>query len=156
WPYSSSYLAPAPWWDLSNRVSQAGVPSHRYYIIPSDTQFGGAAMHDVAYPSQKVMVHDTEQRELGSAGLYCVDSAARTAMLMAAGSAGLRAAIDANRGWAPTSPTSSAYTRLNYEPSAWEAPVGPEGPLVIGRYRWTRGGVEGRDFGGPEIDTGQP
>jgi len=153
WPYSSSYVAPAAWWDTENRVYQS--LSHRGYIIPSGAAFGGAPLHDVAHPSQKVMVHDQEQRELGGGGLYCVDAAARTAMLMGDGSAGVKAAVDANWGWLPSHPSSSGYSRFRYEPSAWEAPVGPTGSLVIGRYRWTRGGIAGRDFGGPDIDTGQ-
>lgn len=155
WPYSSSYTPPAAWWDRNHGISQAST--HRTYIIAGGAQLGGAAMSNVAYPAQKVMVHDDEQRELGGVARYCLDPAARVPMLMADGSAGVRATADANPGGHPTFPTIAATMRFLYDPSAWEAPSGvPENAWIIGRYRWTRGNIYGRDFGGPEIYTGQP
>ncbi len=64
----------------------------------------------------------------------------------------------ANRGWDPLAPTSGAPFQYRYQPDRWEAPaVGPNGyDWVYGYYRYTRGGLRGIDFGGKEINTGQP
>ncbi|MFG0283253.1 MAG: hypothetical protein ACF8R7_02430 [Phycisphaerales bacterium JB039] len=159
WVYTPSYQIPAAMWDLSDvglRISQAAT--HQSYAVPAGAIYAGAAIDDARFPSQKVMVHDMEQRTLGPRPLYCVEEAARTATLMADGAAGIRPTRSANYGWLPNRPTSVAWTRYQYAPSPWEAPTstGEPGVRVDGHYRWTRGGILGRDFGGPEIDTGQP
>ncbi|MCH9058952.1 MAG: hypothetical protein IIB55_10025 [Planctomycetes bacterium] len=48
-------------------------------------------------------------------------------------------------------------TLYDYVPRDWEPPTidGSFRERVTGYYRWTRGGIKGRDFDGPEIDTGQ-
>src|SRR5690606_48062 len=112
WPYSSSYQPSVTWWDQDDVVSQGF--SHRQYNVPSSAALGGPRMAEVTYPSQKVMVHDTQQRDLRDP-LYCVHPEARTAMLIADGSTGLRATADSNIGWHPTSPASESYTRFSYQ-----------------------------------------
>jgi hypothetical protein len=131
------------------------VPSHSYWVVTGST-LGAVRLTEASFPSQKVMLYDVEQRQLGAGGLFFADGAARAATLMADGSAGMRASADANPGWSPNNPTSRFATRFRYTPQAWEAPVGPDGSIVTGRHRWTRGGIAGRDFGAPEVDTGQP
>jgi hypothetical protein len=45
---------------------------------------------------------------------------------------------------------------MTHSPTIWEPPRPPGASgIVDGRIRWTRGGIAGRDFGGPEVDTGQ-
>ncbi len=154
WLYTSSYLTPAAWWDFDNALYQGD--SQRQYIIPSVARLGGALMTDVAFPSQKVMVHDQEQRERGAEPLYCIEEAARAPVLMADGSAGAPATADSNPGWHPAQKTLASPMRFRYDAFAWEAPPSTDPVLITGHYRWTRGGIAGRDFGGPEIDTGQP
>jgi len=152
-PYSTSYAVPAAWWNPNNTINQNDLSQHRW-SLPPDSDLEAVALTDVNWPAQKVMAHDQEQREPGPGALYCVDRSARSAILLADGSAGLKDASDSNLGWQPDSPTSLSPTRFRYEPAPWEAQSGA-GAIMTGHYRWTRGGIEGRDFGGPEIDTGQ-
>jgi len=83
---------------------------------------------------------------------------ARVAMLTADGGAGVLATADSNPGWRPNQPGSANPQLFAYEPREWEPPT-LNGETVeaipAGVYRWTRGGLKGRDFGGLEIDTGQ-
>lgn len=158
WPYSASFEQPAAFYDQSpvgSRISQSG--SHTSYLIPPSAALGAVRIADVAHPSQKAHVYVTEQRDRGAKRLYFLDDEknANVPVLMADGSVLTQAASDANRGWIPNSPTQLVATRLTYSPRPWEA----QGTTALGfdgRYRWTRGGIAGRDFGGPEIDTGQP
>jgi len=105
-----------------------------------------------------VFVADSEQREAGGDAQFSLVKSCRVVALMVDGAAGLVTTADTNPGWQPNDPTSPEPSRFDYEPSAWEAPTttGEPTEMVAGHYRWTRGGIEGRDVGGPEVDTGQP
>ena len=69
----------------------------------------------------------------------------------------MRSTRSANPGWHPFRPASAISTLFFYAPDTWEPPTtdGSFSETVTGYYRWTRGGIMGRDFDGPEIDTGQ-
>ena len=71
-----------------------------------------------------------------------------------------------NNGWNPsTKGAQNAFTQFTYEPEFWEmAPTldggfpgsyggGGNADVVIGFYRWTRGGLAGVDYGGTELKT---
>ncbi len=77
---------------------------------------------------------------------------ARLPILFADGSVRVKATGDSNEGWDPREPGSPLPTTYRYR-GDWEAlPLsGNEEDIVIGHYRWTRAGLAGRDFGGPEI-----
>jgi hypothetical protein len=74
------------------------------------------------------------------------------------GAVSVNGASEANSGWIPTSPAFAGSTGFSYTPDLWEPPTFsgsfPDG--VTGRFRWTRGFLDGVDFGGPEACTGQP
>ena len=59
-------------------------------------------------------------------------------------------------GFRPNQPTAPLATQFSYSPLWFEPPAIPNGGIMFGRYRWTRGGLTGRDFGAPEVCTGQP
>ncbi len=65
---------------------------------------------------------------------------------------------EANAGWDPHRERLGTPTIVRYVPAEWEPATlsGASSDRVFGMIRWTRGGVQGRDFGGDEIDTGQP
>ncbi len=112
---------------------------------------------EVAFPSRKVHGYDSHQRHFGRKHIYFAIKEAQIPLLMFDGSVSIRLTQDANEGFQPNRPSSSEPTRYRY------VPVGPEGESidangdeVIGHYKWTRGGLRGIDFGGSEINTGQP
>lgn len=173
WPYSGSFQIPACFYDGSaapSRISQAA--SHNYYFAgTASTVLGGRSVGEVAFPSQKALLLDMFGRHFGTHQLYFGYPVARVALLFADGSAGVRATSDSNPGWIPNVPASPNGTSYNYAPGVmapngsmgntgqWEPPTldGPPVQVVdAGRYRWTRGFLDGRDFGGPEVCTGQP
>lgn len=159
--FASSYHTPAAIWDQSavgSRTSQEAQLWHSYAVQPGH-QFGPLRLSDAELPSQKVHVYDPEQR-IGSrgSGRWCEAPGSTALSLMADGSARSIAAHEANFGWLPNDPLSSARLRYIHEPRPYEAPTSTGDPreLIEARYRWTRGGIAGRDVGGPEVDTGQP
>lgn len=159
WPYSSSFQTPpvivSTPVEGSDAVSQGS--SHPLYWAPSGATFQGCNLASVAYPAQKVLLHESSSWYTGAEFRYYADPRASINVLTADGSARLLATEGTNHGWRPGSPTSSGHTLFTYEPRIWEGPRPPVGESrMIGRYRFTRGALAGRDFGGPEVDTGQP
>ncbi len=75
-------------------------------------------------------------------------------MLFGDGSVSVRSMSEANWGFQPNSPFSNSPTRIRYSPDlAWEPPArnGLVEEWVNGGVRFTRSGLRGRDFGGPEV-----
>jgi len=112
---------------------------------------------EVAYPSSKVHGYDTHQRHYGRPFLYYAIPEARLPVLMFDGSVSVRLTSDANPGFQPNDPASPEPTRFRHRPFGIEGDaITVGGDEVVGYYKWTRGGLRGIDFGGSEINTGQP
>jgi hypothetical protein len=108
----------------------------------------------VRYPSHKAMMYETNQRFFGSRELFFMYPEARVPVLMADGSAGVRSIKQSNPGFQPNMPTDPNPTRVLYTPElSWETPTasGEASETVNGGIRWTRSGLRGRDFAGPEV-----
>jgi hypothetical protein len=164
WPYSASYSVTASAWDYNQsslgdefdakRTYQSF--QHNFWVIPAETDVSQRPIADVAFPDAKVHVHDTHQRHLGDRRPYYGLEEARIPLLMFDGAAAVRQTADANPGWRPPTPDFPCSV-FNYKPSAWEPDTvsGDAQDVVKGYYRWTRGGLLGRDFGALPLDTGQ-
>jgi hypothetical protein len=155
WPYSSSFQVPTVFYDLSpigTRINQQGLPYSQYWVFSTGSILSGVQMSAVSFPSQKVLLHDQNARHFGSRQPYCTHPEARLPLLFVDGSVQVRSAADSNPGWNPNSPT--GVTSMTYNPGiCWDpAPLNPAGDNVIGRFRYTRQGIAGRDFGGPEVN----
>ena len=163
WPYSSSYQSAPALFDPGQSEWGTGLPvitqgtTHHGYSVPGGVVLGGQNLSRIAFPAQKVLVYGygswyTSRRPQ----YYAVESSAAST-LMSDGGAAMRSTRSANPGWHPLRPASAISTLFNYAPDTWEPPTtnGSFGETVTGYYRWTRGGIKGRDFDGPEIDTGQ-
>lgn len=154
-PYSSSYETPPSTYDrtitLPDRMRQS-TATHYIYGADSLTRFGPARYDNVAYPSQKVQMHDTHQRHYGRP-LYFAHPEAVQPILHFDSSVVDRKTADANLGWKPYDPDGGPTT-IPYVPYRYESPTsnGAAVENFAGRYRWTRGGLKGIDFG-PEITT---
>jgi len=166
WPYSSSYQFTISAYDQGQselgdvpRISQVTTAT---YGVPSDVKLNGLVMTDVIAPDRKVALHDVWQRHFGPRRPMYGITEARVSMLMFDGSVAVRATSDANPGWEPLQPEDPCPSSFLYSPQDWEPPVigntdigGGSVDYVQGFYRWTRLGLKGLDFGGPEPDTGQ-
>jgi hypothetical protein len=158
WPYSASFQTPIAWYDKSEVGSRiTRVASRNNFSVPSTSVLGGQSFADVAFPSQKVMVHDYGAWYFSRRPAFFAHETSRVSVLMGDGGASPRLTGDSNGGWFPNRPTISHSDTFLYQANLWEPPaVNSLGfDRLTDRYRWTRGGIRGRDFDGPEIDTGQ-
>ena len=178
WPYSSSYSAVTALYDKgqsANIKAASGTPvtrrvkygtSHRTYLVPGNADLGATNASDVTFPAQKVLMHDDVARYFGKFQYFYGYEEARLPTLMFDASVNVRPNIDANMGWDPHSPRTAGdavdwfdYAMGLRPAEQWEPPTRNGAfldPNVKGYYHWTRGGLRGLDFGGSEIDTGQP
>jgi hypothetical protein len=161
---ASSFSVTAGWFDRSpvgSRVSQGA--EYNFFLVPQTAIYGPGRLSDVAFPVHKVALHDVWSRHSGYPVPLYNDPAARLPLLHLDGHARVRHTSNANPGWQPNMPMSQNPTVF---PSMWRIseciPGIPGMPAQIvpgqpapGVYRWTRGGLAGRDFGGAEINTGQ-
>jgi prepilin-type N-terminal cleavage/methylation domain-containing protein len=151
-PYSSSYETTPASYDRSNRsarVSQ-GAGGHYYYGSNSFTRIGGVRMDQVAFPSLKVHMHDTIQRHTKRKRFFAHPDVTQP-VLQFDSSVVNRRTSDSGPGWQPNFPERGP-TIITYKPYQYEPPTstGAETETFFGRYRWTRGGIRGVDFG-PEV-----
>lgn len=158
-PFSSSYEVQPSFFspDLGTpsvpTISQNAMGHRWYNIDTSATPLGRRRVSEVVFPSQKALVYETNQRFFGSRQPFFMYPSARIPILLADGSASVKSMSVANDGWDPRI-GGAAPTRVNYVPETlWESPTenGAAGELVNGTIRWTQRGLQGRDFGGPEI-----
>ncbi|UYV13360.1 MAG: prepilin-type N-terminal cleavage/methylation domain-containing protein [Phycisphaera sp.] len=155
WPYSSSYQVVPASYDASLEGSRISQATHRGYFVPGTVKLGELRITAVDAPAQKVFMHDNVDRYTKTP-LYHAFPDAKPTILMFDLSANQRVTDDSNEGWMPNSPRSAQPTTYRFVGgSQWE-PQARADSLVTGYYRWTRGGLKGIDFGGTEIDTGQP
>lgn len=176
WEHSSSYeLNPYAYNpDAGNIRSSGGVPSlptiyqntnwNQWAIhTPSNSSptpwLGQRRTHEVAFPSAKVMMNEQVQRFYGERDAYFMYPEARVPVLMHDGSAAVRRTAEANNSYRPEIPTRTNSTIVNYDfnpsfdnlPNLWPLPLFSPNDSLDARYRWTRSGLRGRDFDGPEV-----
>jgi hypothetical protein len=167
WPYSSSYQIGPAWYDAGQSDWSPGVSRihplrYASVTVPPSTVIEGQRTSSVAFPSQKVMWHDYGDWYHASRPYYFAAAGSegdpRVAIAAGDGAATVRATADANPGWHPVRPTTTDTARFVYDPRDWEPPTtngAVAEAIFAGYYRWTRGGLKGRDFDGTEINTGQ-
>jgi hypothetical protein len=163
--YSSSYeMVPAAYSPDARFTAPDGiiVPTiqqdpmgHRYWQPGSSrTVLGHRRLDEVRFPSAKVFLHESNDRFYDARQPYFLYPEARVPVALFDGSVSVRSINQANQGFQPNLPNSSAPTRVNYVPDpAWETPPlrGGLSEFIYGAIRWTRSGLRGRDFAGPEV-----
>jgi hypothetical protein len=164
YPYYSSYeLGPATW-SRDYAMSINGVIHPAYSQGSSYDAFNVPAASappagpprrrdEVRFPADKAHMWDRYQRHFGPQVLYFGYPDARLPVLMMDGSVGVRSISSANRGFRPSTPQNASPTIASYAPDTnWEPPTrtGATSESVIMHLRFTRWGLRGRDFNGPE------
>ncbi len=165
WPYSASYVwTPASYERTvrpADRLSQDGAQWNTVFT-PSGARLGGRKMGDCVFPSTKVLAYDMVERHINGPRSFHAYDDIRQPLVFFDGSVRMMLAKDCNRGWRPQAPASAGYSRITYDmpaagANAWMPPPRKGGgDIVPGLYLWTRGGIAGIDFGGSEVDSGQP
>ncbi len=159
WPFSSSYQAvPASWsqdMKRGNVTTVAPVPQTTNLYFPGNAPLGRRGLEEVAFTSQKVHMWELHDRH-SAPGLFYAYEQAQSSQLFFDASVRALATSDANPGFNPNAPESEktfchAYSPLSTDPD----PIGdPQRKLAVA-YRFTRGGLQGVDYGGSDINTGQ-
>jgi hypothetical protein len=106
-------------------------------------------MSSTSHPSQKVHVSDSVSRHFGKDVWHMLPDA-RTVSVQVDGHARAIPVAELNRGASPNFPDGPAW-QLTYTPSAIEPPFVVGQPSPYPGPLWTRMGLQGRDFGGPEV-----
>lgn len=164
WPFSSTYqVVPASWAPdmIQNgmRTYEQSGSDHNLFMT-TDSPLGRRKITEVSFPAQKVLMFEFHDRHQKREYFYAYPEA-KCNLAFADGSVRSRKTSEANPGFQPNSPSSPFPTRYQYRPITaqnFEPPTknGLDAEMVIGYYRWTRGGLRGVDFDGGEISTGQP
>ena len=168
WPYSSTYqIIPFGWaQDQKRKIGnqtfttiQQAPGGHNLYL-PGTLPLGGRKLTEVSFPSQKVAWFEFHDRHSSSQGFFHAHEEAKASQLFFDGSVRVLATSDSNPGFRPNQPRINLPTEYTYNPDlSFETPALPNSDgvdRVIGHYKWTRGGLKGIDYGGSEINTGQP
>lgn len=167
WPYSSSWQLGVAFFDRATTPSKRlkWGSSQGSFLLPSAADLGASPLSSVAFPSEKAMMFDEFQRHFGERQAFHAYSEARVPVLAVDGAVVVRTNGEGNIGWDPKSPNLLGESVDFYafvkslRPQEWWFPNPLNGDYIdeniIDRMMWTRGGIAGRDFDGPEIDTGQ-
>lgn len=163
WPYSSSYYNVVASFERTPG-SLLQVQEYLYNYYPDRGQLGQNRVADVAFPSSKVFMYDDVARHHGRAPSYWGYDDVRMPLTFFDSSVRTMKVGDSNPGWNPRNPATDRTVEFRYRPTTapsknvWMPP--PRDPSGVdrirGRFLWTRGGIRGVDFGGGEINTGQP
>jgi hypothetical protein len=164
WPYSSSYQYVVASFDGSapgSRINQEGL-EFNYYWVPDTAVLGNRKFSEVMFAAQKVVVYDGSERHFGMRPSYYAYDDLRMPLAFFDASVRVMQMKGCNEGWRPNFPKNGNPQTVTYNPptagrNAW-LPLPRKGlsDTCKGFFAWTRGGLLGVDFGGTEIDTGQP
>ena len=161
WPFASTYqMVPAAW----NTDGIAGAPTY----IPVATSphlfqgnnavpLGRRKFTQVSHPSGKVMMFEEFDRFSDKDGLYFAYPEAKCNLAFFDGSVRNLQTADANPGWNPSQPGTEwrqTYVPLDTFPLPKDG-LSSNTVRYCQRYRWTRFGLQGIDYGGNDIGRAQ-
>lgn len=159
-PYWSSYqLVPAVWTSTNPAISvYQSENDYRLYGNSDGTRLENHRIDEIAFPSQKVVYFDLFDRHNAKRPLFHGYPEAAQPLAFGDASVRVKKTRDANRGWDPRNPTAlNAVTLYLYRVMQFDDPPPKSGTafgdLLEGRYRWTRWGLRGVDFGSQEPRT---
>lgn len=161
WPYASSYqTVPAAWNPNNNdgaRKTWNPVAETPHLFSSTFTASTGQQRFysEVRFPSQKVFQFEEFDRVSDPNGLWFAYPNARCNLLFFDGSVRNLATSEANPGWnpaAPAAPWEQRYVPLDTFPYYADG-FGLNQTLPM-RYRWTRQGLGGLDYGLRELGDG--
>ena len=158
WPYTSSYLTvPATFDRRPGALTQTQDLLYLYY--PSLIRLGGNRISDVGFPSGKVLTYEDNQRHYGKKQSYWAYDDVRTPMVFFDCSVRIRRVGESNPGW-DTFNMNGGPANMTYRPTltpsgnVWQPPprnLAAGYDPFIGRFSWTRQGLQGVDYGGSEV-----
>ncbi|KAA0216808.1 MAG: prepilin-type N-terminal cleavage/methylation domain-containing protein [Leptolyngbya sp. PLA3] len=162
YPFSSSYQTIPNAWAPEGLayagqawVSPIFATTHLFTVVQADGMHGKRRMSQVVFPGSKVQMFEHNDYHGNTKNPFYAYQEAACQILFFDASVRSVPSADANRGWNPSDPTSADTFYYMYTPLSTEPDRLNDDPVPV-LYRFTRGGLSGIDFGGSEIDTGQP
>ncbi len=163
YPYSSSYqMVPYAW--FADGTYDSGEPfvspitwNSHVYRTPSAVQTNGRRnLSEVVFPGKKVFLFEHNDFHHDPGNPFYAYEQARSMQLFFDGSVRAMRSSDAQPGWDPRRRESGqtayyAYTPLSTEP----IPIGAPWRLLPVRYRFTRDGLAGFDYGNFQLQGGR-
>ncbi len=163
YPYSSSYQTIPYVWAPDGQINGTPyvypnpVSSHTFYVVNVSGAHGKRKYSQVTFAGQKVLMFEHNDWHGSNKSPFYAYAEANCQQLFFDSSVRAESSGDANLGWDPRNPTSADTSYYPYTPLSTEPdPIGDPNQLLPVRYRFTRGGLAGNDYGGGEINTGQP
>ncbi|MBO6739671.1 MAG: prepilin-type N-terminal cleavage/methylation domain-containing protein [Phycisphaerales bacterium] len=160
WPFASTYqMVPAAWNTdgIAGALTYNPVDTSPHLFTGSNAvPLGRRKFTQVAHPAGKVMMFEEFDRFQNSAGLYFAYPESKCNLAFFDGSVRNLQTADANPGWNPSQPDQNwlqTYVPLDTFPLPKDG-LG-DGTEYCQRYRWTRFGLQGIDFGGEDIGRAQ-
>ncbi len=159
WPFSSTYQpVPAAWGPDEARGSNSipGPIDGSNLFVGTNVPLGGRTYTQVSFPAQKTFMFELHDRHTLNQGLFYFYPEAKSSQLFFDSSVRAEPTNEANPGFDPNNPTSADSFCQPYTPLSTDPPhYGDPNSEYWVRYRFTRGGLRGVDYGGSEINTGQ-
>ncbi|MEL6741499.1 MAG: hypothetical protein AAFP26_12660, partial [Planctomycetota bacterium] len=152
WAYASTYQVVPAAWNNNRSPSWAPIEDTSNLFLGGDTiPLPNRRFSEVSFPSGKVHMFEEFDRATNSDGIWYGYPDAQCNLMFFDSSVRSISTSESNLGWDPTNPNDEfkqRYTPIDtfpewgkYDPgSTWEP-----------RYRWTRQGLAGIDFGGKDI-----
>lgn len=166
WPFSSSYQPTAAMFSPDARRGNGAVDTvwqsgayYLYYEPTTPNVLGRRLLTQVLFPAQKVQLYEGEARHGTKYRAFYAYPGLSLPALCFDQHAFMAKTDDMLHGFQPETPRNAFPTALTYDPVTagrpWDAPPvgGVPGTNLPGRCQWTRGGLQGVDFGMTEVDT---
>ena len=163
WPYSSSYEITMSMIGPDNVQRDGGAyqnqdQAHNQFPTTSNLNrvLGRRLLTEVAFPSNKAEFFENGSRHGSKFETHAFFSDAKVEVIFFDNSVRMVQTKEANGNFNAFAPRDSGDLRLTYAVSPWDpgyAKFGDTTPFFFSHYRWTRGGLQGCDFGGNNIDT---
>lgn len=161
WPYSSTYEVSVATFSPDNQPRDTGVyqtfrQEHNFFWNNGNRALGRRLIPDVQFPSDKVYFFENGSRHSSKIQTHTFFSDAKSMMLFFDNSVRMMKSGESNKGFQPNQPRSATAMELIYNVQNFEPGYDRYNGLNAtfnARFRWTRGGLTGVDYGGEEIIT---
>ena len=161
WPYSSSYEVSISTFSPDNHRRDNGVYQdngqnhNEFYGATQPNVLGRRLIPQVQFPSNKVYFYENGSRHTSKIETHAFEASSKVLTLFFDNSVRMMQTRDSKLGMTVRTP-SGGPCLLNYNYQSWDpgySRINGTTVSIYGRFRWTRAGLSGVDYGGEEVST---